>query len=272
MLSIPLALALVFPIAQDEDKPVPPSKEVVKAAIERIEEAFAKETPDEIAASIQQLELLPHEDVIDALVDAGLTHKERDVVGASIQVLGMVKHDDALDALHGYYKKHKKNFKRDYEQGALLLRSIALHENPDSIELLDDDVFEVKSTDLARARIYGLGRIRTNASLETLMGLLKKTDRRKVKNRMNDLRLALIILTHQDHGADQDAWVAWWNDNKKTFAVPGEMPRLTEELANRWGRYWGEPRQYERQKRRGERGDDPEKDGDGGKGGRDKDA
>ena len=150
------------------------------------------------------------------------------------------------------------------------MRSIALHQNPDSIELLDDDVFEIKSLDLDRARIYGLAKIRSDESLETLMGLMRKTDPRKVKNRMKDIRLALIILTHLDKGPNQEAWLDWWQDNKKTFEVPGKEPRLTEELANKWGRYWGQPRQYERQKRRGERGDDPEDDGKGGGRGRGK--
>ena len=143
-----------------------------------------------------------------------------------------------------------------------LLKAIALHEDESSIEVLVDDALsKTIEREVVQARVLGLARIRTNESLEELFDIMRKVDRRKVQQRMKDIRLALVVLTHVDQGNDQDRWTAWWNDNKKTFEVPKVEPKLPRELGSRWSNYWGEQRQYDRQKRRGDRGDDPEDDG-----------
>lgn len=256
-----LTLALALPLPQD-DKAKGPSAEQVKACIAALEAAFEQDTPDEITTALQGVSLVDHEDVVEVFEDEGLRHKDPGVRRAVTQALGMLRHGDALEALHKHYKRNKKKLSDDPEQFVPLLKAIALHQDESSIQVLVDDALSKSvEREVVQARVLGLARIRTNESLAELFDLMRKVDRRKVQNRMNDIRLALVVLTHVDQGTSQDRWIAWWNDNKKTFEVPKVVPKLPRELGNRWGNYWGEQRQYDRQKRRGDRGDDPEEDG-----------
>ena len=261
LLTLPLSLSL--PPLQDPDQEKPgPTKEQVEAALEQLDTAFSKKEATEVYTALQSVQLVTHPDVIEVFVDTGLRHKHADVRRASIEALGSLRHEHALVGLHKHYKRKKKTLTKDAEQFIPLLKAIALHEDESSVQILTDDIFSVRSPEVVKARILGLGKIRSQDSVEEIFDLMKKVDRRKVQPRMQDIRLALIVLTHVDQGTSQDMWLGWWNDNKKTFKLPKESPKLPKELANRWGRYWGEQRQYERQKRRGERGDDPEDDGD----------
>ena len=110
--------------------------------------------------------------------------------------------------------------------------------------------------EVVRARILGLAQIRTPASVEELFSIMRKTDRRRVQPHMGDFQLALVVLTGVDHGTDLDRWIGWWNESKKTLQVAEKPSPMPEELQNRWNRYWGLPRVYDRQKRRDQRGGD----------------
>jgi hypothetical protein len=55
------------------------------------------------------------------------------------------------------------------------------------------------------------------------------------------MRLALCMATGADLGTDKDAWLEWWQKNKKGFKISPQRPRLPEELEARWESYWGEP-------------------------------
>ena len=43
--------------------------------------------------------------------------------------------------------------------------------------------------------------------------------------------------------------------------VAEKTPKLPEQMQRRWDRFWGNEQRYERTKKRGERGNDPETDG-----------
>jgi hypothetical protein len=58
---------------------------------------------------------------------------------------------------------------------------------------------------------------------------------------LTDFLLALLALSGVYKGMSRDAWIAWWNDNKKKFEVPKEMPVLPEKMQRRWDYYWGDP-------------------------------
>lgn len=252
-----LVLLSAFAISQD-DKPKGPTEKEVEAAVAKLEAVFEKKDHGEIYTGLQAITPLAHEDVIEIYVDEGLAHRSMDVKRASIEALGVIKHEDALEALHKHAKKNKKALKKDADQFVPLLRAIAQHQSEDSIPVLIDGIFTSDDNDIVQARILGLGKIRSRKSVEELFSIMRKTDRRKVQRRMNDVRLALCVLTHVDEGTDQDRWTAWWNDNKKTFELPNVEPIMPKDLARRWGNFWGYERQYDRQKKRGDRGNDPE--------------
>jgi hypothetical protein len=78
----------------------------------------------------------------------------------------------------------------------------------------------------------------------------------QLAGRMGDFRMALMRLTGVDKGKSRDAWVAWWNDNKKKLELPKEAPRLPEAMQRRWDVYWGEPHERSRDTKREDRGGD----------------
>ena len=255
MLQWILALPLLAPVDDDESGPDP---EAVAAAVERLEKVFAAESVDEVASGIQSTRLVPAEEVVDLLVDRGLRHRERPVQRASIDVLGRLEHESALEALHRYLKRERKRLE---DRGGLellppLLQAIARHGEESSIPVLVDRMFHAANRDVVRARILGLAMIRSPDSVAELIAIMRKSERRKVQPYMGDIRIALAVLTGQDLGTDQDRWNAWWNENRRTFRVPEQRPRLPEQIERRWRGYWGLPRVYDRQQRRERRGDD----------------
>ena len=179
---------------------------------------------------------------------------------ASIQALGMLDHPAALKQLHSLSKRDRKKLAKDPDLSVAVVKAIARHGSPDSIPYLIKDMFQTKHPQIARARIVGLGGIRSTRSVEELFGLMRGAARNKIQNYMKDFRLALVVLTAVDQGQSQDLWMSWWSDNKKDLKVSAKPPVLPKELQRRWDSYWGYQRKYNRQKRRGERGDDPERD------------
>ena len=200
------------------------------------------------------------EEVATVLARLGLRHADRGVAMASVQALGMLDHPAALKQLHSLSKRDRKKLAKDPELSVSLVKAIARHGNADSISYLARDLFGAKDPSIAHARIVALGGIRSTRSVEELMGLMRGSARHKVQPYMKDFRLALVVLTAVDAGESQDLWMSWWSDNKKTLKVPAKPPVLPKDLQRRWDSFWGNQRQYERQKRRGERGDDPERD------------
>ena len=83
---------------------------------------------------------------------------------------------------------------------------------------------------------------------------MKKTDTRVLNRRMPDLRQSLVYMTGVDHGADPAKWAAWWSENRKTFELPAQPPKMTGTARASWRNFWGDAREYERRKKRGDRG------------------
>lgn len=244
--------------APDDEVAKPPSKEEIARSLAALKEAYAQETTDLVVGALQTWEGVPAAEIVAELVDVGLDHDEQPVVIGTIEALGHLQHPDALEALHKFLKRNAKRLRgrEGAPEFAPLLMAIGRHANEASIEPLVDDIFLEPTREVVRARLMSLGNIRSPRSVEALCDLMRKVDRRKVQPYANDLRLALVVLTGVDRGTDLDRWVQWWNENKKSLEVLEKPPQMPEELQTRWDRYWGKPRQYQRQKRRGERGDD----------------
>ena len=140
------------------------------------------------------------------------------------------------------------------------IRALAQHGSPKSIETITDDLFSVREREAVTARILSLSGIRHDDSVHALFDIMKSAGRGKVQPYMDEFRISLMVLTGVDQGQSQDAWNTWWNKNKKTFKVATKQPLLPESVQRRFDNFWGNRRKYQRNKKRGDRGQDPEND------------
>jgi len=256
MIHLLFACALLLPAPVQDEKKTDEADvldpKVVAAAVEDLEQAFKKgEAADRIAAIERQSKVVDG-GVVDWIAK-GLKDKDEKVKAAAIEALRWMRHPHSLDALHTAYKK-QKDLAKNAELYAALIRAFAQHGDVRSIDLLRDNPLNKVDVRVARARIYGLGMIRSADSVEALMGLMHVAGRWKIQSVMKDFRVSLMVLTGADQGLSQDAWTSWWNNNKKTFEVPREQPELPRQVQNGWNRYWGLEVERERPEKRRERG------------------
>jgi hypothetical protein len=232
-----LSLSLALP-AQDQANP-PPDPKRIEAAVAELSKAFGKDGTSEMrtAAIANNVEVLDAK-VIEQIVK-GLDDKDPAVESAAIDGLGHMNHPDALKALHALYKKDKAKLRDDERLFPLLLRSIARQGSPASVEILLDDPFAQRSHDAVRARILGLGNIRTKPAVEGLISLLGMSGPQKLDGYMGDFRMSLLRLTGEDKGPEPAAWQKWWNDAKDKLVVSPTLPDLAPEQKREWNRYWG---------------------------------
>jgi PBS lyase HEAT-like repeat len=256
-----LLLTALLTLAPTVQTPVatPPDPAAVKSAIAELTDAFAKgKSPERIEAITKNSKVLDAA-VIKCIVK-GLTDDDTKVQGAAIDALRYMQHPDAFTALQDMLKRDKteKKIEKDVELFTKLIKGVGQHGNKASIALLADNVFGNTDYKVAEARVLALGHIREKESVEQLIGLMRTAGRDKVQAFMGNFRLALMVLTGVDQGASQDTWMTWWNEHKNDFKVPAAAPQLPKEMQMRWDYYWGNEITRERNKKRGDRGDDPE--------------
>lgn len=260
LISIALVGLVSSARAQKEEKKGPDPKKV-EATLTDLKKGMAqREVPLRIQALNRAAEV-EHEKVIDLIAKEGLRDKDMEVVRYSVDVLGLMQHDEARLALESFLKRNKR-IREDPEAFAGLVRAIGRHANPKSITPLTKDLFAVREREVVQARILALGNIRDPKSVKELFGLMTSVDRRKLNPHMDELRMSLMILTGVDKGESPERWIDWWNDNKKKIEVSSKAPKLPQQMQRRWDRFWGNEQMYERAKKRGDRGNDPEDDGD----------
>jgi hypothetical protein len=257
MLALALtATLLVAPTALDE--PPLPTPEQVEATVAELEQAFKKGEPSERVAAIEKAAVVLDRKVV-VLVAKGLKDKDRAVVEAALEGLRVMDHPESVAQLHRGLKTVKA-LKKDDKHLAALLRAIGQHGSPDSLKVLLDDPLANNNHKVVEARILAIARIRTPDAVAGLMNLMQKVGRQKVQPYMQHFSLALQVLTGADEGRSRDAWIAWWNDNKRTLEVSPELPDLPRRTLNTWQRYWDElPEKVddadeEREKRRRRKG------------------
>lgn len=223
------------------------TEQEVTQAVEALEEAYRDGDEILITEAIEGARGIADPKVV-ALVGKGLRARQRAVREAAILALGVTLHPDALGALHNAYW-NDKGLREDDALFTLLLREIGRHGDPTSVKVLADSPFDALTYGSGSARILGLGNIRTNESVETLIGFTKLgggRGRRGVdpskQGRFTEVfRAAMIVLTGQDHGISKDEWGRWWNDNRGSFQVAPERPQVPEDVQGLWERYWGTP-------------------------------
>ncbi len=259
MNSLLLSIALLSPAQDPEVKP--PTEARVEQAIKELSEAFAKKGDSE--AKMQAITLsseVLHPKVIEWIAK-GLKDSDDEVRAAVIESLRYMEHSDANDVLVKTLRRDKK-LRKNPELYEALIKAVCQHADPKSFSLIADFKLNDETRDTIRARIYGIARYRTTDSVEELFDVMKRFGKNRVQPYMGELSTALMVLTGVDQGKSQTAWTRWWNDNKRDLEVSEELPKLPKKTLASWSKYWGLELPEERRKRRGERGDDPEGDGD----------
>jgi len=223
---------------EEPPAPAPPTDEQVEQAVAKLRAVLAKGAFDEKVAAITEAEACLHADVV-AVIAGALRDDAAEVRVAAAESLGRMDVEAALDALHTAVKR-----RATVEEEALavaLYKSIGRHGDPASIDVLEDNALGSPDK-VAQARILALGRIRDIESVEALMGLMNKLRVAKGagSKQMQELRVALHVLTGVDQGADRRDWQRWWNDSKRTLEISAEVPELDRKLERLWDEFWGE--------------------------------
>ena len=246
----------------------PIDAKTIQDTVAALEAAFGKDgstakKTEAIAAAVPVVDAR----VISAM-QKGLTDKESSVVVVTVESLGKMKHPAALDALVSFYKREHKKLADDLTIMPALIKGIGRHGSPTTIALLKEDAFDQKTYLSGQARILSLGNIRTLQALEALMDLSKMVGPNRMDGLRNDMRVSIGQLTGLDLGPDSIAWTRWWNDNKKSFEVTKEPPKLDAALQRPWAAYWGTGEGARGSRRRtGEPGAEPGGEGEGEGGG-----
>jgi HEAT repeat protein len=233
MLNLVLALSLAFPAF---DGPAPADPKRVEAVVTELDTAFKSGKPEDRVRAIRA-----GMDVLDGKVVDGIARGLKDddptVKRAAVEALGRMNHPQALDALHSFVKSNRDALQKDEELYPATLRAIGRHGSPTSIDLLLDDPFSQRTYAAVRARILGLGNIRSEKAVAAIFELLSKVGVNQADRHMDDVRLALVHLTGVDNGKDPQLWTKWWRD-QKNYEIPKTEPELKRLDRAAWNEYW----------------------------------
>lgn len=230
----------------------------VKAAVAEIERVFRDGDGPARVKAVQAAAQFVDPEVI-ARIAKGLKDKDLEVERAAMEALRFMPHPEAAKALVDAAKRDPR-FKKAPERHAALLRAIAQHGAEDSIEVLAADLGNENDAGVLRARIWGLGRVRSKASVDKLIELLRALGPTKSASAMPDFRTALMVLTGVDQGTSGESWIAWWTAERARSVIAARPAALPRAAQYAWDLYWGEDRPTDRPVPRADRGKgDPEK-------------
>jgi hypothetical protein len=256
-----LLCALVLSIPVDFQNPVPPDAQRVKAAVAELEKAFKDGQSADRSKAIQNNRQVVDADVV-RWIARGLSDRDTAVELAAIEALRFMNHPEALKELQSVAQRDGP-MRKEPELYAALLKAIGQHGSASSIALLKDDIWSVPDYSVIQARIMSLGRIRTLAAADALIGMMRTGGPLKIQPFMEEFRIALAMLTGVDQGRSQDLWMRWWNDNHDKLKVDAKPPVLDKPLQKRWDAYWNADAREDRQQKRNETGKDGSEKGGG---------
>jgi hypothetical protein len=254
---VSIAVALLFPLAaagpsvastttaitvpdDDGEDEAGPTDEEVEAAVAELEAVLEEGAFDEKVAALVKARAMQHEDMAKAVATA-VKDDSKEVRIAAIDALGHIRVGAALKSLHGFARK--KALVEEEDQAVAIFKAIGRHGDTDSIKVLEDDLSGSSRT-VAEARILALGKIRHEKSVEALIAIMNKSGKGKKGNvgqYMDEIRLALHVLTGADEGTNRKNWQSWWNDNKHDIEVDPDGPaELDGKLGRTWRRFWDE--------------------------------
>lgn len=255
---LPLAIGIWLALAPQDAGEKGPSAEQVAQATGELDSALRSRDLKQLKTALEAAQAVAHPEVVRRVARA-LDDERSEVKLAAVQALRWLDHAEALEALHRA-ARDRKLMKLPDLPGAVM-RAIGQHADPRSISVLAHDPFQPQDGYCIRARILGLGHIRSRESVEALLGILAESGSevgtRRVKPWMEDMRLALVVLTGVDQGLSPELWERWWRENRKGFQVPAELPELPREMRETWADFWGLSRDYGRDRRREDRGNEP---------------
>ncbi len=221
------------------------SAEDVDLGVDALKKAFAQGgTSQERIGAIMSGAGLGHAEIVSAIA-RGLTDRDDAVRLAAIDALGWMSNPEALKQLHRLYHRDEE-LRADEVLFARLLQAIGRHGSTSSIAVLEDDPFDHLTIASGRARILGLARIRDAKSVEGLIKGMQlgggdpRGGRSGSPRFMDDFRVALVALTGKDLGTSKEAWISWWRDERKNFAVAPARAPLPADLEAAWVAYWNE--------------------------------
>jgi hypothetical protein len=234
LLSLLFVCASALPQAKPVVPPVDPAR--VKATVESVEHAFAKGDAEARCKAIQSAS-----EVVDAAVIAAIARgfKEKDqltVRTASVEALRKMQHPKAFDALYDLAKAAPTQ--KDEAFYPLVLRALAQHGDKRAIPLLRDGALGAAAFKIDQTRIIGLANIRHKDSVEALIEMMNTLGPQRIGPFMDELSLALFVLTGAE-GQRLEDWQRWWNDNKKKLEIAPQMPELPKGKQMRWNTFWG---------------------------------
>lgn len=224
-----------------------------KAAVAKLNEGLRSKEANVRQASLVDAAKTPYPEVIKVFGKV-LDDPADDVAMISAELLGRMEEEQALDALRRFATRRRKVLAKNPGLHEEVLRAIGRHRSPKATSLLIKGAFEEENSQIRRARVFAVANLRTTEAAKAIFGEMKKTDVKRLRGRLANVRPALIHLTGTDAGKDPARWLQWWESNRKTFEVPEQPPKLSGDFANQWAGFWGDERTYERRKKRSDRG------------------
>ncbi len=211
----------------------------VQQAVEGLEASVKAKEVEARLGALREFGRVQDEKVCEA-IGHYLKDRETKVVVAALEALRHNTREGAVDVLESYYKKNKKAVHDETAIQAPFMKALGWHAAESSIDILTDKPFSKgTSNESVRARILGLGKIRTAEALDGLVSMTHKVSRQQLDNYVGDVRISLYLLTGTDQGNSPDLWRKWWNETKKDFEVPSETPKLSASQQFVWNEFWG---------------------------------
>lgn len=223
-----------------------PTPEQVREGVAALVEAFSKGDETARREAIESYGGIESADIVRA-VSQGLQDRSKAVRLTAIDALGWCRHPDALKQLHRFYRRETGITKAE-DLHERTLRAIGRHGSVSSLDVLTGDIFKNLTLASGRARILGLGNIRSTRAIDELIQATRlaggeRTRRGSTADQpyMPYFRLALAVLTGADEGLSKEAWEGWWREHKRSFRMSPKRPEIAPDLQRQWEAYWGEP-------------------------------
>ncbi len=235
-----------------------PTKEQVQTTLTDIETAFESKEISAISNALERAASVPDKKVVKA-VSRALKDRRPEIRRAAVSSFRYLDHKDALEHLHKLTKSRK--WMEEREVSAAILRAIGQHGDPTSVQFLHKGHEQTPYYQPTRARVFGLGNIRTKKAVDALIELMNLDgasgnphSKRRYDYLNHEFRLSLVVLTGVDQGTNPELWAKWWRKNKKGFEISKKPTPLPKSLRDQWDRYWGRSMGYSREKKREDRG------------------
>jgi HEAT repeat protein len=249
--------AVLTPLAQDskadEKETAKQRAEKEKEAVKKLSEGLRSKEANERQAALVDAAKTPYPDVIKAFGKV-LEGSSGDLAMIAAELLGQMKEQQALDELRRFATRRRKVLAKNPGLQEEVFRAMGRHQSPEVIPLLIKGAFEEENSMIRRARVFAVANTRSAAAAKAIFSEMKKTDEKRLRGRLANIRPALIHVTGTDAGKDPARWLQWWEANRRTFEVPDQAPKLSGDFATQWAQFWGEDRTYERRKKRSDRG------------------